>query len=272
MNDMELHEMESCPQTTEIPPQAPAAGMPQQAPAVKPVPVRRTGNITLGVGLIVTGICICLYYFVPSFDLLFVAKLAPLILVLLGAEILWANARKGDAKLKYSVLSMFFCFLLICASLAVGIFPFFWHQYGPDQYNTEQRLSHEIQQTLADSLPAGVVQDGYVLVDLNQMNYSDDITPSQLTDADFVSVDLTLADSFYDAQSFADACLSLMQSMPNLHYNSISFVSEDADNRWTLHVNSPFAQKLSSQQLAQMVEHYTLTPAESDSTAETSLE
>ena len=83
----------------------PAPAVEQAAPAPVPAPpapprrppVRRVGTVTLGLSLIVTGLAITAYFFVPGFDIIFIAKLAPLVLVFLGAEVLWACAQIGRA-------------------------------------------------------------------------------------------------------------------------------------------------------------------------------
>ena len=83
-------------------PEQAGAAQPETAPAPAPAParrppVRRVGTVTLGLSLIVTGLAITAYFFVPGFDIIFVAKLAPLVLVFLGAEVLWASVRsKGE--------------------------------------------------------------------------------------------------------------------------------------------------------------------------------
>ena len=61
--------------------------------------VRRVGFFTLGVALILTGGCIAASLMLQNFPLLTAAKLAPLVPVALGVEVLWANARKGDVYL-----------------------------------------------------------------------------------------------------------------------------------------------------------------------------
>ena len=124
--------------------------------------VRRVGFFTLGIALILTGGCIAASMILPDFPLFTVAKLAPLVLVALGVEVLWANARKGDAQLKYDLLSMFVCFVLICASMGAATLPILLRYYGPDREYTERRLEQELEEQLNEKL-AGLKKDLFYL-------------------------------------------------------------------------------------------------------------
>ena len=68
-------------------------------------PRRRVGSFTLGLSLILAGLVMLLYYFWPAFDFVAAARLAPLILVVLGAEVLFFAARPGQRR--YDFLSVF---------------------------------------------------------------------------------------------------------------------------------------------------------------------
>ena len=114
MTEQERMDLPTNEQPAPVSEPAPAAE--QAAPAPVPVlpapprrpPVRRVGTVTLGLSLIVTGLAITAYFFVPGFDIISVAKLAPLVLVFLGAEVLWASARrKGEERLRLDFLAAF---------------------------------------------------------------------------------------------------------------------------------------------------------------------
>ena len=160
--------------------------------------VRRVGFFTLGIALILTGGCIAASMILPDFPLFTVAKLAPLVLVALGVEVLWANARKGDAQLKYDLLSMFVCFVLICASMGAATLPILLRYYGPDREYTERRLEQELEEHLNEKLPDGIVLDGYSYVDLNRMEFDREMTLADLKTEDLVRVNLTLAGAYAD--------------------------------------------------------------------------
>ena len=93
----------------------------QKGIAVESAPrVRRVGSFTMGIALIVCGIVAILGLFRTDFDLILIAKFAPIVLILLGLEILVSSILFKRDKLKYDILSGFFCFLLICGSKMRG--------------------------------------------------------------------------------------------------------------------------------------------------------
>ena len=217
--------------------------------------VRRVGFFTLGVALILTGGCIAASLMLQNFPLLTAAKLAPLVLVALGVEVLWANARKGDAQLKYDLLSMFVCFVLICASMGAATLPILLRYYGPDREYTERRLEQELEEQLNEKLPDGIVLDGYSYVDLNRMEFDREMTLADLKTEDLVRVNLTLAGAYADENAFAEACAQMLPALRELGVDQVDFHSENGDDQWELQIGGPFQMNASAQELAVQVTH-----------------
>lgn len=217
--------------------------------------VRRVGFFTLGIALILTGGCIAASMILPDFPLFTVAKLAPLVLVALGVEVLWANARKGDAQLKYDLLSMFVCFVLICASMGAATLPILLRYYGPDREYTERRLEQELEEQLNEKLPDGIVLDGYSYVDLNRMEFDREMTLADLKTEDLVRVNLTLAGAYADENAFAEACAQILPALRELGVDQVDFHSENGDDQWELQIGGPFQMNASAQELAVQVTH-----------------
>lgn len=217
--------------------------------------VRRVGFFTLGIALILTGGCIAASMILPDFPLFTVAKLAPLVLVALGVEVLWANARKGDAQLKYDLLSMFVCFVLICASMGAATLPILLRYYGPDREYTERRLEQELEEQLNEKLPDGIVLDGYSYVDLNRMEFDREMTLADLKTEDLVRVNLTLAGAYADENAFAEACAQMLPALRELGVDQVDFHSKNGDDQWELQIGGPFQMNASAQELAVQVTH-----------------
>ena len=217
--------------------------------------VRRVGFFTLGIALILTGGCIAASMILPDFPLFTVAKLAPLVLVALGVEVLWANARKGDAQLKYDLLSMFVCFVLICASMGAATLPILLRYYGPDREYTERRLEQELEEQLNEKLPDGIVLDGYSYVDLNRMEFDREMTLADLKTEDLVRVNLTLAGAYADENAFAETCAQMLPVLRGLGGDQVDFHSENGDDQWELQIGGPFQMNASAQELAVQVTH-----------------
>lgn len=95
----------------------------QKGAFVKPMRAHYAGRITLGVSLIVVGVMITAGLLMPSLDLVKLAKFAPLILVVLGLEILVTAARYTDRQVKVGFGMVFLCLILIMGSVGLAVVP-----------------------------------------------------------------------------------------------------------------------------------------------------
>lgn len=94
------------------------------AAAPKPVVIRerRVGTFTFGVTLVVAGLTMTAALFFPALDLRVFLRFSPLVLILLGTEVLLSSRKEG--RIKYDWLGMFLCFFLVL--LALGVFFVSW--------------------------------------------------------------------------------------------------------------------------------------------------
>ena len=92
-------------------------------------PARRVGTFTFGVTLVAFGLWMLLSLLLPELDLLWVLKLSPLVLVLLGAEVLLA-ARKNSA-IKYDWVGMLLCTVIVLTALSLFAAAW-WVTRGPE--------------------------------------------------------------------------------------------------------------------------------------------
>lgn len=91
-------------------------------------PARRVGTFSMGVALIASGVCGMFSMFFPWFDWVLTLRLSPLILVLLGGEILYSHFSYREGRMIYDFFSMFLCLFLIAA--AFGMMAFYaWAGY-----------------------------------------------------------------------------------------------------------------------------------------------
>lgn len=197
-----------------------------QAPVLKPdkrpnAPVRRrTGTLTLGLALILVGGCILGYCFVPGFDLLAAAKLSPLLLVLMGLEILIGSFLKGD-EYRVNFGSVLLCLILVGCSLCVAVIPMFWDYYGPESEQREAQITSELSSTCYDQLKNSGVTD----LDSHLNRYTQAEHLNELTAADDLYVNVDLRGEYADAAAFARACqpvLSVLtQAVPSAARQSV---------------------------------------------------
>ena len=197
-----------------------------QAPVSNPgkrpnAPIRRrTGTLTLGLALILVGGCILGYCFVPGFDLFAAAKLSPLLLVLMGLEILIGSFLKGD-EYRVNFGSVLLCLILVGCSLCVAVIPMFWDYYGPESEQREAQITSELSSTCYDQLKNSGVTD----LDSHLNRYTQAEHLNELTAADNLYVHVDLRGEYADAAAFARACqpvLSVLtQAVPSIARQSV---------------------------------------------------
>ena len=235
---------------------APAAQpAPAPAPARRP-PVRRVGTVTLGLSLIVTGLAITAYFFVPGFDIIFVAKLAPLVLVFLGAEVLWASARrKGEERLRLDFLAAFVSFVLICASLCAATLPAVWRWYGPDRSSTEERLSDELEEQLHTAFQGQDVLDCSGWVNLGGYEFDREMTLADLRAEDHAGANITLGGTVANGDEFAARVAALLPALRDAGVDRAYFYWSDDDESWDLDLDGVFDMNADATRLSQMGRH-----------------
>ena len=82
----------------------------------KAVPVRRVGTVSAGLALIASGILLLLWLLgcIDAHGLLLAARFAPVLLIILGAEFLFAGTSVKQADIRYDFLGA------LCALLVIG--------------------------------------------------------------------------------------------------------------------------------------------------------
>lgn len=95
--------------------------------------IRRVGSVTFGVVLVVTGILFLLHMFLPNLNYVMIFRLWPVILILLGVEVLLGTRHKtfdvldGQGKVieqnktVYDVAAIFLTVVMICFSICMGM-------------------------------------------------------------------------------------------------------------------------------------------------------
>ncbi|HIX04795.1 MAG TPA: hypothetical protein H9865_01600 [Candidatus Fournierella pullicola] len=262
MTEQERMDLPTNEQPAPVSEPAPAAE--QAAPAPVPVlpapprrpPVRRVGTVTLGLSLIVTGLAITAYFFVPGFDIISVAKLAPLVLVFLGAEVLWASARrKGEERLRLDFLAAFVSFVLICASLCAATLPAVWRWYGPDRSSTEERLSDELEEQLHAAFQGQDVLDCNGWVNLGGYEFDREMTLADLRAEDHAGANITLGGTVANGDEFAARVAALLPALRDAGVDRAYFYWSDDDESWDLDLDGVFDMNADATRLSQMGRH-----------------
>lgn len=109
--------------------QAQDAGMPQKGQGK--MPVRRVGSVTLGICLVGYGL-LFLAHDVFRLPYRFICRIWPVLLILLGAEILAASFFYKDSRIRLDFFSFLMIFLTISFALCIGMLDYgfrhgFWY-------------------------------------------------------------------------------------------------------------------------------------------------
>ncbi len=80
--------------------------------------IRRVGTLTMGLSLICAGVMFAIHLFIPGIlTYYYIFRLWPLILILLGAEVLIANVRNREDKILYDGWAIF---IMVLAMILAG--------------------------------------------------------------------------------------------------------------------------------------------------------
>ena len=81
---------------------------------------RRVGTVTLGICLVVFGVLFLLHLFLTSIDYLLIFHLWPVILILLGGEILYYAVKAPEKHYRYDFAAVFIIFLLVFFAMGMA--------------------------------------------------------------------------------------------------------------------------------------------------------
>lgn len=104
--------------------------------------IRKVGSVTFGIVLVITGVIYMLQMFFPNIDYHILFHFWPLILILLGVEVLAGSRQKWievldeegrmmeQRKISYDVPAMFLTFGLTAFAMVLGMVDHAYHYYG----------------------------------------------------------------------------------------------------------------------------------------------
>ena len=176
--------------TSQATPQAPAA----------PKKVRRIGRVAFAVLLIAAGVLLLIQQFVPHFDLLSIVRFTPVLLILLGIEVLVYSARP-DVKVKFDWLSVLGCGFILVVVGCSSLVPVVWSVYSPQRDYARNNYSAQIQDQVYQAMNADTdlkarINSLYVNIAFNHTE-SGEYT---LQDVDDVYLNVELAPNTYADQ------------------------------------------------------------------------
>lgn len=182
------------------------------APAQEPPKkVRRVGTVAFSLLLIASGFLLIAQQFLPNFDLLYVFRFAPALLILLGIEVL-IYGTNTKVQMKFDWLAIVGSAVTLCIVGAATLAPYVWQYMGPANAAAENAYEHRFTDGLYNAMnddPAlkSRISSLYVSVSLN--HYGD----NTLQEGDYVYAEACLGNTYYaTAEDFAADCLRIYQA------------------------------------------------------------
>lgn len=198
-----------------------------------PKKTRRVGTLAFALVLILAGVLLMVYQLVPRFNLLQIVKFSPIILVVLGIEMLVYSA-KPDVLVKFDWLAMLGTAFTLCVVGAAALLPLAVSEWGPARSSAISRIETEKVDALYSALTADPelkAKTGYCGVNV-WFNHGAGGSYT-LQSGDDCVLNVTLTGPYADAESFAADCIGIMQlaADKDLGFTSYHFSSgEDTDD------------------------------------------
>ena len=223
-----------------------------------PKETRRVGTLAFALVLILAGVLLMVYQLVPRFNLLQIVKFSPIILVVLGIEMLVYSA-KPDVLVKFDWLAMLGTAFTLCVVGAAALLPLAVSEWGPARSSAISRIETEKVDTLYSALTADPelkAKTGYCGVNV-WFNHGAGGSYT-LQSGDDCVLNTTLTGPYADAESFAADCIGIMQlaADKDLGFTSYHFSSgEDTDDGISYYLDcvASYPAGLTAAQVAQRV-------------------
>ena len=235
----------------------------QPAPAEPPKKVRRVGTVAFALLLIVGGALLLAQQFMPKANLLAILKFSPVILIILGIEVLVYGTRP-DVKLKFDWLAAIGCTFILVLVGTASLMPMAWKWLGIDNRTAENRLEQQVvdsmyQQLSTDPELKSQITSMYASVYFNHIDpENEDYT---LQPGDVLTLHLNFRKDSADSElEFAANCAGVARAAQQAGFNftEMNFGTEEniggVYDTYRADFSSAFAEGLSTEQLAQQVQ------------------
>lgn len=229
-----------------------------------PKKIRRVGSVAFALVLILAGVLLMVYQLVPGFNLLKILKFSPVILIVLGVEMLVYSARP-DVKVKFDWLAMLGTAFTLCVVGAAALLPLAISEWNPARDYAQNRIESQ----KVDAMYSALTDDPALKAKLNSLNvevrfFHEADGDYTLQSGDDCILYAALQGPYADAETFAADCMAVMQRAADdglgftcYHFNA----DEDTDDGISYYLDcvASYPAGLTAAQVAQRVQasyHY----------------
>jgi len=236
----------------------------QNSPAEPPKKVRRVGTVAFAVLLIAGGVLLLAQQFMPKANLLAVLKFSPVILIVLGIEVL-VYSTKPNVKLKFDWLGILGCAFILVVVGTAALMPMAWKWLGIDNRTAENRLEQQVvdsmyQQLSADPELKSQISSMYATAYFNHIDPENEDYTLQPGDTLILHLDFR-QDAAGNEQEFAANCAAIAQvaKAAGWNFTTMNFGTEEnvggVYDTYRAEFPQSFADGLTTEQLAKRVQN-----------------
>jgi hypothetical protein len=235
----------------------------QNTPAEPPKKVRRVGTMAFALLLIAGGALLLVQQFMPKANLLSVLKFSPVILIVLGIEVL-VYSTKPDVKLKFDWLGILGCAFILVTVGTASLMPMAYRWLGVDNRYAENRIEQQVVDSMYQQLSANPelkaeITSMYASAYFNHTDMEN--TDYTLEPGDTLILHLNFRqDAAGSEQEFAANCAAIVQAAKEAGWNftTMNFGTEEnvggVYDTYRAEFSQSFADGLTIEQLAKRVQ------------------
>lgn len=227
-------------------------------PMTKKRPTYVIGVLSAAASLIFMGIALLISVRTSPIGAYAAIKLSPVMLIFLGAEIVFALLRKQSLRIKIDLRSIIVIICLIAVSSVLSVVSVVSSAGTGERIYAEQR----IQNMLASELRDTIAEDYIKSVDIETQLFGEDAemykTPADLTDGDIINLTVNFSDAQMTIREFAADCKKIIVNLHKLPYNfgTIDFIADDLVNKYILNVDWHYQAEFDTDKLATLVNYF----------------
>ncbi len=185
-------------------------------------------------------------------------KLAPVMLIFLGAEIVFAIVRRKSLRIKVDLRSIIIIAALIILTSVLSIVSVNSSAGNGERLYAEQRIQNMLASRLHDTIAKDYIRSVDIETQLFGENAEMYETPADLTDGDVINLTVYFSDAQMPIRDFAAECRDILDDINKLSYNfgQINFIADDTVNHYTLDVDWHYQSGYSADRLAALVNYF----------------
>lgn len=215
------------------------------------------GTLSASLSLVVMGIAMIVSLFSPV-GILGAFKIAPIMLVFLGIDVLLAVLLNRNVRIRFNVKSLILTVSLLLITFLMSLISVNNSVTEGERAYAEDRLCNMLSQELRQKLPTENIRD----VGIEVLLYGDDPGAynglTDLQDTDLINLSVEYAKIQENTYDFAADSRKILDSLEQLPYRfgKINFVADDGGNRYSLALSWLYQSELKTSELVPLVGYY----------------